>query len=298
MIPKIVHFIFGLTPTFGNRGFSYIHYLAVQMAHKLINPDTIYFHYEYEPNGMWWEKIKPSLKLNKINAPDNIFGNPIISYQHKADVLRLEILKDMGGIYLDIDIIALNPFDKLLNYKNVMGVEPSVGLCNAVILSEKGSEFISTWYASYKTFSKDRWNYHSIQLPMLIAQKMIGEVKIESYYSFYYPFYKDTAHYYLWGVKQNKKNTLTIFSKNVILSLYRLLPGSDKKYVPILHQFNSSKWHLERMDKSYCLHLWETLWWDKYLKGVNHELILNGPENIFSKLIRKRLTDDEISGNI
>lgn len=297
MIPKIVHFIFGLKPDFGNKGFSYIHYLSVITAHKIIKPHRIYFHYEYEPVGFWWDRAKKFVSLNKVKAPDSIFGNKINAFQHKADVLRLQILKEMGGIYLDIDLIVLNSFDNLLQHKNVMGIEPSQGLCNAVILCEKDSSFINAWYNSYNSFQSCRWNYHSIQMPFKIAHTMRDEIKIESYYSFFYPFYKDNAQYHLWGVKHDYKKMYDWLIKNCLLKIYLLFPFSDKKYSPVFHQFKPVKWHYEKMNKAYCIHLWETIWWNKYLKDINPDSIASS-NSIFNKLLLSRLTSDEIRGDV
>ena len=296
MIPKNVHFIFGLSPDFGKRGFSYIHYLAVVTAWKQLQPERIYFHYEYEPHGPWWERARQFVQLNRIKAPEEIFGNPISSYQHKADVLRLDLLRSMGGIYLDIDVVSLNSFDNLLGYKNVMGIEPSVGLCNAVILAEKDSSFITTWHNSYKNFDKKNWNYHSIQMPLMLANRMRDQVQIESYYSFYYPFYKDTAHYYLWGARRSYKQICITSVKNLLLKLYSTMPNRSNKYFPILHQFKSFQWHFEKMNRSYCLHLWETLWWHDYLVNITPDNLLNGSTSLFSRLIRARLTEEEVAG--
>ena len=59
MIPNIIHFIVGLEEKFGNAPFSLIHFLAILSAKKVNNPEKIYFHYAYEPEGKWWEKAKP-----------------------------------------------------------------------------------------------------------------------------------------------------------------------------------------------------------------------------------------------
>ena len=42
-----------------------------------------------------------------------------------------------GGIYLDIDVISIFPFESLRKHNTVMGIEHDAGLCNAVILSRK-----------------------------------------------------------------------------------------------------------------------------------------------------------------
>lgn len=298
MIPKIVHFIFGLRPDFGNKEFSYIHYLSVITAAKNIKPEKIIFHYQYKPSGFWWERTKKFVTLNEVEAPDHIFGNKLNAFQHKADVLRLQILKNMGGIYLDMDIVVLNSFDDLLQHKNVMGIEPSQGLCNAVILCETNSLFIDTWYNSYRTFQNNKWNYHSIKMPFNIAQTMQNEIEIVDYYSFFYPFYKDNAQYYLWGVKHDHKKMFDWLTKDILLKFYRFLPFSDSRYVPIFHQLKPIQWHYEKMKKSYCIHLWETIWWDKYLKNITPDTILDENKNLFSKLIVSRLTENEIRGSV
>lgn len=297
-IPNIVHFIFGLKPDFGKRNFSYIHYLAIISAHKQLNPEKIYFHYEYEPAGYWWERAKNFLKLNKIYGPKQIFGNPIAKYQHMADVLRLEILKEFGGIYLDIDIISLNSCKELLYKKNVMGIEPSVGLCNAIIFAQKNSEFISKWYETYRSYSQEKWNYFSIQMPMKIACTLHNDVNIIGYYPFYYPFYKDIAHFYLWGQKPGYQEKISSFIKNSIIKCITFVPYHRKKHIPILHQFKPYQWHYQKLNSSRFLHLWETMWWDKYLKHISPETIIDNTDKIFNRLIFERFSKNEINGKI
>ena len=36
-----------------------------------------------------------------------IFGNPVKRFAHQADVLRLELLLQFGGVYLDLDVLLL-----------------------------------------------------------------------------------------------------------------------------------------------------------------------------------------------
>lgn len=37
----------------------------------------------------------------------SIMGNEIEHFAHKADVIRLEALRDWGGIYLDTDVMVV-----------------------------------------------------------------------------------------------------------------------------------------------------------------------------------------------
>lgn len=94
-----------------------------------------------------------------------------LQYAHKADILRLEALRDYGGTYLDIDTFVLRPFTRLYDYDAVLGMEAAGGevddmkpngLCNAIIIARQNATFISRWLASYDTFDENKWADHSV----------------------------------------------------------------------------------------------------------------------------------------
>jgi hypothetical protein len=275
MIPNILHFVFGMAPDFGGKPFSLAHYLSVKSAVELNKPSTVFFHYEYEPTGEWWEKAKPLLTLNKITAPESIMGNKLCHVAHKADVVRLKALKETGGIYLDLDTISVKPLTGLLNCSFAIGQElkaawapknwrqrlkyklglikkdtnSSTGLCNAVLLSEKNSEFINRWLEEYKTFrSKGRdkyWNEHSVLVPEKLAETYPDKITMLSPYAFHYPLYDAT------GLK-------SMFEE--------------------MHEF----------PEAYLHHLWESFAWDKYLSRLTPEYI-NTIDTTYNLIARKYL---------
>lgn len=261
MIPNIFHFIFGLSENFGNKPFSLVHYLAVKSAYDLNKPDKIFFHYQYEPSGEWWEKTKKIAELNKVIAPDEIFGNPLNHVAHKADVMRLRYLQEMGGIYLDLDTISVKPLTKFLNHQFVIGEEanhPSyffidkvktailmksfvpfkkdiTGLCNAVMMAVSKSEFVSLWLDSYTNFRSkgdgdQNWNEHSVRVPLQLAQANPELLHTVNRFAFHYPIH-------------------------------------DAKGIDLL--FNKSV----RFEKSYIHHLWESMSWEKHLKNLSVDYI-------------------------
>jgi hypothetical protein len=260
MIPNILHFVFGMAPDFGGKPFSLAHYLSVKSAVELNKPSAAFFHYEYEPMGEWWEKAKPMLTLNKVTAPESIMGNKLYHVAHKADVVRLLALKETGGIYLDLDTISVKPLKGLLNCSFAIGqelkaawapknwrqrlkyksglikknTEMSTGLCNAVLLSEKNSEFINHWFEEYKTFrsqGRDKyWNEHSVLVPEKLAKTYPDKITMLSPYAFHYPLY-DAA-----GLK-------SMFEE--------------------VHEF----------PEAYLHHLWESFGWDNYLSKLTVEKI-------------------------
>jgi hypothetical protein len=219
MIPNIFHFVFGMAEDFGGKPFSFVHYMSVKSAVALNKPDAAYFHYEFEPEGEWWSKAKPLLTLHKIKAPESFMGQALYHVAHKADVIRLQVLKETGGIYLDLDTISVKPLVELLGNSFVIGQEMrpayipknwrqrlklklglkkispagATGLCNAVLLSEKNSEFVNLWLKEYKTFrSKGRdkyWNEHSVQVPEKLAATYPEKITQLSPYAFHFPLY-------------------------------------------------------------------------------------------------------------
>lgn len=61
-------------------------------------------YYKYKPVGPFWDLIEPHLTLIEIDPPEDIFGNKLTHFAHKADIVRLYALKGSGGIYLDVDV--------------------------------------------------------------------------------------------------------------------------------------------------------------------------------------------------
>ncbi|KAI9029760.1 hypothetical protein CLU79DRAFT_696178 [Phycomyces nitens] len=189
-IPKIVHFIYGLRgpdPTL-----DLIHYLAIKSAHDTIKPDKIFFHYHYRPVGHNFERALPMITLSQIDLVTNVFGRPVSHYAHQSDVVRLQVLAEHGGIYLDLDLISLQPIDHLLDHNFVMGQEGqggSVGLCNAMIMSRPNSYFLQRWYATYSSFDEKDWNYHSVVLPGKLAPYFPSEITILNHTSYFWPLW-------------------------------------------------------------------------------------------------------------
>lgn len=268
MIPNIIHYVFGLDPRFGGKEFSFIHYLAVRSAAEVNKPQQIIFHYEFEPTGPWWEATRPYLTLNPIVAPRQIFGRPLEHFAHRADIVRLEALRESGGIYLDLDVLCVNSLASLCSESMVMGIEQNVGLCNAVILAEPRAPFLDLWYERYRDFSGTQWNKHSVVVPWELAQQHPSLIRVLDEYAFFFPVYYDPMHKWLWGRNPTLKERL-------LTAWYDLghLPRRDAKsrrrHLRSRHCLRSRRWFDQKLRSSYCIHLWESLWWNDYLRDLD-----------------------------
>ena len=204
-IPNIIHYVYGLKKQ--TEEFPFVYYLSILSNHIINKPLKIYFHYQYLPYGKWWDNAQKLVSLNYINCAEMYWGDKkIIKYAHKADKIRLEMLLKYGGIYMDIDTITYRPYNDLLKYDFVMGIqEENYGndkntlLCNAILFSKKNSIFIKKWIKQYEEhFIPDGWCEASVHLPYKIYSSLFSEVnntqcniKILEKECFYYPLYNE-----------------------------------------------------------------------------------------------------------
>jgi hypothetical protein len=294
MIPNTIHFVFGLQEGFGGKPFSFIHFLAVYTAWKVNRPERIMFHYAIEPEGEWWDKAKPYLTLNQIKAPTQIFGNTVTHYAHRADIVRLEMLKSHGGIYLDLDVVCINPFAPLLRRDFVMGIQQNTGLCNAVILSKPNAPFLSIWLEEYRNFDGRRWCFHSVELPYRLAMNHPSLCYILNKDMFFYPIHNDPVHHYLFGLSvpwiSKMRSVAESFVKLAlhVVGLRRMKPGEFA-----LHGLRGQEWHYRKLRRAYCVHLWESQWWSPYLVTLNPNVLCTATFNL-ARLLREIIGDDEI----
>lgn len=109
----------------------------------------------------WWsqfKKIHPDYEFvtltdnHGIKIPKNIkkIYDNVNSYAGRADVLRYLALDQMGGIYVDTDVMPLKSFDHLLDSdKPFIGQRSGVSFEIAVIGSPKGHK---AWKDVFKVF--------------------------------------------------------------------------------------------------------------------------------------------------
>ncbi len=291
-IPPRIHFIFGLAPDFGGKPFSYTHYLCVRSA-KAVNRDCeIVFHVAHEPSGEWWDAIRPDVTLNRVEPPSAIFGHALRRFAHQADALRLDILRSEGGIYLDIDVFCVQPFSPLLDRSMVMGTEPQEGLCNAVMLAEPGAPFLDVWFETYRDFDERNWNAHSVRRPYQLAKQHPNLIEVLDEYAFFFPTHNDPSSARLW-LPHRLWDTLP---RSVLKDLKRVVQPTDGTRPPrrvpfVRHAFWSSERYFQQLRRSYCIHLWESLWWDAFVGKLSPE-VLRESQGLFSRLVQDVLGDE------
>jgi hypothetical protein len=161
-IPNQVHYVWLLSDPAGLRlGFRF--FVSIYSAHIFWHPERIYIHTDASDevilrvrrSGTPWTKrilAIPGLQFNHVEVPHTTHKGVEIKWlAHKADFLRMEALRDFGGVYLDTDTIPLRDIAGLRNsgFYNVIGQQLGLAiwatnyLNNGVMMATPHSHLMS-----------------------------------------------------------------------------------------------------------------------------------------------------------
>jgi hypothetical protein len=254
-IPNIIHFCFLTENLEKAEEFYFFYYLAILSAKLLNNPDKIYFYYNYEPYGKWWDSAKKLVTLEKVDVPEYWGKHQLIKMAHKADKIRMDKLYERGGIYLDMDTISVRSYAHLLNNECVLGLEKDkngkiIGICNAVMLTSPKSKFFKLWLLEYENhFVPNGWAEASIILPYKIYENNKDTLTLLNNTSFFYPSWEEIDKIF--------KESAEINSDLIVL------------------------------------HLWQSKS-VQYLKNMNIQWVYNNKHTLYSKIIIKLITENKL----
>ena len=105
-----------------------------------------------------WKEKCPDYKIIEWNKDNydwtkNKFCKHAIeveAWAYASDFARLDVVNQMGGIYLDMDVEILKPFDDLLNNKSLFSYSNQITVDLATFASQKENELISRLMQLYE----------------------------------------------------------------------------------------------------------------------------------------------------
>lgn len=114
-----------------------------------------------------WKKFCPDYQImewneNNISFSESIYAREAYEkkkYAFVADYIRIKVLNEYGGIYLDTDVEITKSFDDLLENEFLISFENEVHLETAILASTKGHPFtkqIIDFYLKYPFVYKDK----------------------------------------------------------------------------------------------------------------------------------------------
>jgi hypothetical protein len=251
IVPNIVHFLF-----FGISELSFVDAVCVLAAFKNQHPETIYFHTDVEKfTGHYWEKLKSTpgltIKILKVTLPDKIFGQKFSTAYHRwhaGDVLRIKILMQYGGIFLDNDSYVVKSLDKFRKYEMTLGWPEGQYLGTQVLVAHKDARFLRLWLETYRQYYPDRWYFNA-------GEKPTREV--------------------LWFKPELVHRVKTLFGVHGLSDeLYRTESWSEWRDYYAIHLLIRHRWYLDSF--------WNMLWWPKL-----HENNIRNYPKTFGEMARE-----------
>jgi hypothetical protein len=139
----------------------------------------------------------------QVSLPRHVDSNgfSVREVAHSADMLRLRLMRDVGGVYMDADVITVKSFDALLkvrglslvvaSWSNALQVDFAMGqegdrgeygLCNAVLVSKPRSRFAMRWIALFdEVFDARIWSMHSVKYPLFAAALWPSDITVRCF---------------------------------------------------------------------------------------------------------------------
>jgi len=266
-IPNTVYYVIGLH----DAELSFAAYLSVLTALKSLDPTTVKLHHTESLNidNKYIQLLLQDKRVQLVfHTASGIASEMKQSnhFAHQADVLRLNVLYEEGGIYLDADVYVLQSFTALRHSSRdvVLGHEGGnrAGLCNAIIMARPGATFINRWIASYAGFTEGEWNTHSVILPKKMSEEHPNEVCTLSPHTFFWPTW--TRRHLKWMHEP--------LSKKEAIEAQEVLNTNGGSY----------------FEGQLAYHAWNQLAWKPYLSKLTIESI-KGDDTRFNLMTRRFL---------
>ncbi|XP_023217131.1 lactosylceramide 4-alpha-galactosyltransferase-like [Centruroides sculpturatus] len=134
-------------------------------------------------------KMYPNIKVNRIHLNDTFEGTPLKTWFRSkqwatsifrtndiSDALRIVLIREFGGIYLDLDVVVLKP---LYNINNFAIMQDKATVNNAIFRFDQGHNFLYKCLQNLeKSYMKNIWG--SIG-PNLFTKTVKDYCKIHSF---------------------------------------------------------------------------------------------------------------------
>jgi mannosyltransferase OCH1-like enzyme len=170
IIPKIIHLIY-----LNERPLQSYNYKCIYSIIKHHPTFEIWIHNDIEPDTKEWKELinSNSVSVKKTERIRMFSGLRIEYIQYEADILRMTVLEQYGGIYMDIDVYIFKNIEPLLkdNYSLYICKETENSLINCIIISEPNNGFIKEWLSLFSSgFRMGIWAWHIRELPKILLE--------------------------------------------------------------------------------------------------------------------------------
>lgn len=133
-----------------------------------------------------WKRYCPDYEIMFWNEENcDISGYPFAinalkekKYAFVADVIRLHVLKEYGGIYLDTDIEMIKNIDELRKNTAFAGFEDEKYINGCVVGSIKNGQWVTEMCNQYKKLQFNIEKIHEITVPTIITKTIMKKKEV------------------------------------------------------------------------------------------------------------------------
>lgn len=170
LVPNIVHYVLLKENISETAQLDFISATCILSAYLNQNPEKVILHTNANHfTGKYWNItssiLGSRLVRNPVSRPTHVFGSPLSSIFHASDVIRIKVLLEQGGIFLDLDTFLVRKLDEFFKFDVTLGWPESQNIGTQIILAKAGAKFIDLWLQSYKDYRASMWYYNAGELP-------------------------------------------------------------------------------------------------------------------------------------
>ena len=194
-IPKKVHFVYTqLKPQ------NWQDYAVVRSAIDYWEAEEVnIWAPQNEPlQGEMWERILAlqNVTVREFVVPHTVMGKRVANKAHTSDIARIKILYEEGGMYMDLDVMALKSSDDVIYAPKTKSVvmatqvinRPKKTVSNGMIMAKPGAPFLKRWMEKYKDFNPGgEWDHTSGEVPTEMFAAGEPDLTLLDDYSWHYP---------------------------------------------------------------------------------------------------------------
>ena len=176
----------------------FMHWLAVMSAIQFIRPALVMMvHYLGGQTTCWSRRIRahPLVVFKELTAdliPTRVNGVVISELTLRSDFLRMNLLWQYGGVYMDFDAIITKSFHPLMRWEAVVSYQVDKEVGSGLIVSRSRSCFICGFARhACKNFNGGWITTHSVEAltQMVMTERyLFPRIKVLKYPEGFFPF--------------------------------------------------------------------------------------------------------------
>ncbi|EJP62699.1 glycosyl transferase [Beauveria bassiana ARSEF 2860] len=190
-IPNTAHYVYILANVSADFSFAFSEVLSIYAASRYWQPDVIYLHTNAPAEalerarsgaaGKWtWLLFQvPRLHIVAVTVPTHAAnGKEISLIEHKSDFVRVQALRDYGGVYLDFDVHPLRDIRVLREsgFHAVAGRQQGENgeVNSGVFMNKPHSSMIELWSEGMHSAFTGDWSTHSNGALTVVCERLVA----------------------------------------------------------------------------------------------------------------------------